>query len=74
MKRHRQITRQAQSEDVDLNGRQQRETCLEFESAEEVIRHECRRIAVPSNVAERLRRSIANEPKPPKAWWKRWFS
>ncbi|MCO5051003.1 MAG: hypothetical protein M9920_01710 [Verrucomicrobiae bacterium] len=43
----------------------------EFASAEELLRHDARQITVPPQIAERLARSIQNEPKPASPWWRR---
>ncbi len=43
----------------------------EFASAEELLRHDARQIAVPPQIAERLARSIQNKPKPVSPWWRR---
>lgn len=47
----------------------------EFASAEDLLRHDAAQTAVPPAVQERLRRSLAQEPKPPeKRGWRRFFS
>ena len=67
-----------------LNQRQHEETVsqqqstqetatVEFTTAEEMLRHDAAQAAVPPAVAERLQRSIANEPKPQPSWWQRLF-
>lgn len=45
----------------------------EFASVEEMLRHDHARTEVPPVVAERLKESIAQEPKPDRPWWRRWF-
>ena len=44
---------------------------LEFAAAEEMLRHDAGQIPVPPTVAERLQKSVASEPAPPKSWWQR---
>ncbi len=44
---------------------------LEFAAAEEALRHDAAQTDLPPAIAERLRDSIAREPKPTAAWWKR---
>ena len=53
---------------------QQKPTALEFASAEEMIRYDAEHIAVPSQIAERLNESIAQERQPEVRWWRRFFS
>lgn len=45
----------------------------EFASVEEMLRHDHAQTEVPPVVAERLKDSIAQEPKPSRPWWRRWF-
>ncbi len=43
----------------------------EFASPEELLRHDAAQTIVPPAIEERLQRSLAAEPKPPKSWWQR---
>lgn len=53
----------------------QTQAVKEFASAEEMLRHDAAQTTVPPAVQERLRRSLALEPKPPeKRGWRRFFS
>lgn len=45
----------------------------EFKKPEDLLRHETQRIPVPAAIAERLKVSTADFPKPSKSWWKRFF-
>jgi len=45
----------------------------EFNSVEEMIRHDSADIVVPPAIAARLNQSLANEPKQEKSWWRRFF-
>ena len=50
------------------------QTALEFSTGEEAIRHDAAQTALPPAIAERLRKSIEQEPqKPSEPWWKRIF-
>ena len=49
----------------------QNTAALEFTTAEEMLRHDAGQIPVPPTVAERLQKSVASEPAPPKSWWQR---
>jgi hypothetical protein len=43
----------------------------EFASAEELLRFDAKQIAVPPQIAERLKQSAGNLPPPPRrSWWK----
>jgi hypothetical protein len=46
----------------------------EFATVEELLRHDSEQNAVPIEVAERLNRSIAAEPKPARSWFKKLFN
>lgn len=51
----------------------QQQTTREWNSAEELLREDAEKAAVPPAIEGRLRDSIANEPAPPKRWWQRFF-
>ena len=51
----------------------QQQTAVEFASAEEMLRHDAGQTPVPPAVAERLQRSVEQEPKPPPSLWQRLF-
>jgi hypothetical protein len=46
---------------------------VEFDSAEQAIRHDSTHTVVPPAVAERLRKSVEREPRPRRSWWRRVF-
>ena len=46
---------------------------LEFATAEEVLRYDATQTSVPPAVAERLQKSLAQEPKLSISWWQRLF-
>ena len=49
-------------------------SALEFATGEEAIRHDAAQTALPPSIAERLRKSIEQEPqKPSGPGWKRMF-
>lgn len=47
---------------------------VEFESVEDLIRHDSSQVEVPPEIAIRLNESIAAEPKAEKPWFKKIFS
>ena len=52
----------------------QQQTALEFSAAEEALRHDAAQTELPRAIAERLKKSIAQEPsKENVPWWKRLF-
>ena len=52
----------------------QQQTALEFSTAEEALRHDAAQTELPPTLAERLKKSIAQEPpKENVPWWKRLF-
>jgi hypothetical protein len=73
MKRHTTRLNQQEQEAAAQQRNTQDQATIQFNTAEEVLRHDCTRIRVPSAVAERLRESVNTEPKPARSWWKRWM-
>ena len=52
----------------------QQRTELEFDSVEEMIRHDSARTPVPPLIAQKLQDSVARLPgRPSGSWWKRFF-
>jgi len=49
------------------------ETAREFASPEEMLRFDAERTRAPGGIAEKLSRSLQNEPCAPRSWWKRWL-
>jgi hypothetical protein len=64
-----QLRHHEQQESATLN--QTQHTAIEFASVEEMLRHDASQTPVPSAIAERLHDSIALEPQPTRAWWRR---
>ena len=44
---------------------------LEFQSAEELLRHDAAQTAVPPEIARRLSQSIAQSAAPRRPWWRK---
>ena len=44
---------------------------LEFQTPEELLRHDATQVVPPDSIIERLKASIAQEPKPSRSLWKR---
>ena len=52
---------------------EQKQTVREFNSTEELLRHDAARTSMPEEISTRLRKSIAKEPPPRRTWWQRFF-
>jgi hypothetical protein len=70
--------RQNQNQEAEQNLAQQtsatqQAAALEFATGEEAIRHDAAQTPLPPAIAERLRKSIENEPKQSESWWKKIF-
>jgi len=73
MKRQSKLTQQEQ-EQLAAQQQQQQAAAQEFNSVEEMIRHDALHTPVPPHIAERLDDSISQlPPAPAKAWWRRFF-
>ena len=46
-------------------------SALEFQNAEELLRHDAAQTAVPPEIARRLSQSIAQSPPPRRPWWRK---
>jgi hypothetical protein len=44
---------------------------LEFQTAEDLLRHDAAQTAVPPEIARRLSQSIAQSALPRRAWWRK---
>jgi hypothetical protein len=64
---HRQVE---QSAELHL---QQSQAAQDFASADELLRADAAQTPVPERIAERLKESIAREPKKTLSWWQRLF-
>ncbi len=45
----------------------------QFESVEELLRHDADQNPPPPGIAEKLKGSLASEPVKARPWWKRWL-
>lgn len=45
----------------------------EFSNTEDLLRYDSGQTAVPAAIAERLKKSTASIPRPPRSWWQRFF-
>jgi len=58
---------------AEVQFRQENQTAGQFDSVEELIRFDAGQTPPPETIAERLKESIAAEPKPTLSWWRRLF-
>ena len=74
MNRHTSKLEQHQHEETASQQQSAGQTAaLEFDRADQAIRHDSTHTAVPPAVAERLRKSVEREPRPRRSWWRRVF-
>jgi hypothetical protein len=45
----------------------------EFSNSDELLRFDAAQITVPPEIAQRLQKSAAQIPPPPRSWWKNLF-
>jgi hypothetical protein len=65
--------RQQQQQEEQTSQLQAQGVQQEFASAEDLLRFDAAQTLAPESIAERLKDSIARDPKPAQSWWKRWF-
>jgi hypothetical protein len=67
--------RQEQKQEIEHQQQKQEEisSAQDFKSVEEMLQADAAQTDVPGRIAEKLNRSIAQEPAPGKSWWRRLF-
>ncbi len=74
MKRQSKLTSQEQEQLAAQQQQQQAAAPKEFNSVEEMLRHDALHTPVPPTIAHRLEHSISKLPPPSsRAWWRRFF-
>jgi hypothetical protein len=75
MKRQTRLARRDELGEQAESGQAASQAPLEFNSAEEALRHDRSEVTVPSRVAERLESSIASSvaQSAPRRWWQKLF-
>ncbi|MCL4789448.1 MAG: hypothetical protein KJ070_22110 [Verrucomicrobia bacterium] len=71
MKRQTKHTFQEQEQLSQMQS--QERSALEFATPEDLLRHDAKEVSVPPEIAERLARSLQNEPRPARSWWRRFL-
>ena len=64
------VQRQAQQQEA---AEVQKTTALEFENAEELLRHDAIHTPVPPEIGRRLQESLYQIPPVARSWWKRFM-
>jgi hypothetical protein len=72
MKHQKKFESQEQHQVSEIQSQQETSAC-EFASVEELLRYDAKQTAVPPEIAQRLDRSLQNEPRSPRSWWRRFF-
>jgi hypothetical protein len=73
MKQQKKLSTQEQQQATEVQSQQTGQAAREFASADELLRFDAKQTIVPPEVGQRLGRSLQNEPRPAKPWWRRWL-
>ena len=71
--KHEKKLNQAQQEQSTIGQQHQQGLERQFESVEQLLRHDALHTPLPPRIAQRLRESLAGSVPPPRAWWRRFF-
>jgi len=66
--------RQAEEQTTEQQQTTGQQAGLSFDSVEELLRYDNLQTAPPPAIAERLKVSLEQEPKPKRSWWQRFFA
>ena len=66
--------RQAEEQTAEQQQTTGQQAGLAFDSVEELLRYDTLQTAPPPRIAERLKVSLEQEPKPRRSWWQRLFA
>lgn len=69
----KQQTKLSQKQEQVTEQHAQAHAAKEFSNSDELLRFDAAQTAVPPEIAERLRKSAAMIPPPPRTWWKNLF-
>jgi hypothetical protein len=70
----KQQTKLSQSQETVAEQQTQAQAAKEFSNSDELLRFDAAQTSVPPVIAQRLQKSAANLPPPPRrAWWKNLF-
>ena len=65
--------RQAEEQNTEQQQTTGQQAGLAFDSVEELLRYDSLQTLPPPAIAERLKASLEQEPKPKRSWWHRLF-
>ncbi len=71
--KHEKKLNQVPQEQSTAGQQHQQAVERQFESVEQLLRHDALHTPVPPQIAVRLRDSLAGSSAPSKAWWRRFF-
>ena len=69
----KQRTKLTQKQEHIAEQQAQSNTAREFTSSDELLRFDAAQTTVPPEIAQRLQKSLAHIPAPPRPWWKNLF-
>jgi hypothetical protein len=72
MKQQKKFHSEQQQEQIAEHQTTQK-AAQEFATVEELLRFDATHTNAPHGIADRLRKSSADLPKPPRSWWQRFF-
>ncbi len=62
-----------EQEQVSIEATNQAQAAQEFQTVEELLRHDALHTPVPPSIEHRLQASLEQNPIPPRPWWRRWL-
>jgi hypothetical protein len=69
----KQRTKLTQKQEHIAEQQAQSNTAKEFANSDELLRFDAAQTSVPPEIAQRLQKSLAHIPPPPRPWWKNLF-
>lgn len=73
MKQRNKLSREEEQLNQQVQHSQAAHAPLEFDTPEELLRHDAAQVPVPPSIATRLQDSAAGIAPPRRPWWKRFF-
>ena len=74
MKHEKKLTQGQQEQNVPAEQQAQQSVERQFESVEQLLRHDALHTPVPPAIAHRLQESVKDlSPAAARAWWRRWL-
>ncbi len=73
MKHEKRLKQGQQEQSASAEQHREKSAEQQFESVEQLLRHDALHTPLPPRIAQRLRESLAGSVPPPKAWWRRFF-